>query len=73
MTASAGIAINMTQLTDTGGAAIDNYTLEYSLESTHSYSSYKVYTAFQQTDILLTGLTEGEIYRFRIFASNVIA
>lgn len=46
VTTSGGIWINMTQLTDTGGASIDNYTLEYSLENERSYSTYKSYSTF---------------------------
>ena len=72
VTASGGIFVNMTQLTDTGGAALDNYTMEYSLESEHKFSTYKVYSTFQEMDVLLASLTPGTIYRFRIFASNVI-
>ena len=68
---NAQVALSWTAPSDTGGAAISDYIVEYKLDSDSSWSTFSdgVSTA---TSATVTGLTNGSLYDFRVSAANSV-
>jgi hypothetical protein len=52
-----------------GGAAVSDYLIEYKLSSASSWTAFS-HTASTTTNSIITGLTNGSIYNFRVSAVN---
>ena len=64
------VALSWTEPDDTGGAAITDYTIEYSTDGGASWSTYTDGTS-TSTSTSATGLANGTEYVFRVSATNV--
>jgi predicted RNA-binding protein with TRAM domain len=54
-----------------GGSAITGYKVEYALSPYSSYTVFSADTGNANTSIPVTGLTNGESYKFRVTAKNI--
>ncbi len=68
---NARITLSWTAPTNNGGSAITDYKIEYSSNAGTSWSTFDD-GVFNKTSTIVTGITNGQAYQFRVSAINAI-
>jgi hypothetical protein len=64
--------VSWTAPASNGGSNINGYRVEYAISPYSSYTVFSADTGNTNTSILVTGLTDGGSYKFRITAKNLV-